>query len=83
MRWEIIKALGKYDEPKAAEALIRRLKEDGHQAEEALKSMGTIAEPPLIALLRNPDADLRKKACEVLKFVGGAATLKAMKAIPP
>jgi HEAT repeat protein len=82
LRWEIIKALGKYDEPKAAEALIERLKDDGHQAEEALKSMGAIAEPPLIALLRNPDADLRKKACEVLKFVGGAATLKAMKAIP-
>jgi hypothetical protein len=45
--------------------------------------MGPIAEPPLIALLKNPDADLRKKACEVLKFVGGAATLKAMKALPP
>jgi hypothetical protein len=83
LRWEIIKALGKYDEPKAAEALIERLKEDGHQAEEALRSMGQVAEPPLIALLRNPDADLRKKACEVLKFVGGAATLKAMKSIPP
>lgn len=83
LRWEIIKALGKYDEPKAAQALTQRLKDDGHQAEEALKSMGSVAEPPLIGLLRNPDADLRKKACEVLKFVGGAATLKAMSALPP
>src|SRR5262249_43156922 len=83
LRWEIIKALGKYDDPKAAEALVQRLKDDGHQAEEALKSMGPVAEPPLIGLLRNPDADLRKKACEVLKFVGGAATLKAMRALPP
>ena len=45
--------------------------------------MGSVAEPPLITLLRNPDADLRKKACEILKFVGGSATLKAMKAMPP
>jgi hypothetical protein len=83
LRWEVIKALGKYDEPKAAESLIGRLKDDGHLAEEALRSIGPVAEPPLITLLRNPDADLRKKACEILKFVGGDATLKAMKAIPP
>jgi hypothetical protein len=83
LRWELIKALGKYDDPKSAEALIGRFKEDGHLVEQSLKSMGPIAEPPLIALLRNPDADLRKKACEVLKFVGGAATLKAMRALPP
>src|SRR5262249_26793024 len=83
LRWDIIKSLGKYDDAKAAEALIQRLKDDGHLAEEALKSIGPVAEPPLIALLRNPDADLRKKACEILKFVGGKETLKAMKAIPP
>jgi HEAT repeats len=82
LRWDIIKALGKYDEPKAAEALIERFKEDGHLVEEALKSMGPVAEPPLISLLRNPDSDLRRKACVVLKFVGGAATLKAMAALP-
>ena len=68
---------------KAAEAIIERLKEDGHVVEDALKSMGSIAEPPLIALLRNPDADLRRKACEILKFVGTSATLKAMAKIPP
>ena len=27
--------------------------------------------------------ETRKKACEILKFVGGAATLKAMKAMRP
>jgi len=83
VRWDIIKALGKYDETKAAEALIGRLKEDGHQAEDALKTMGLVAEPPLIELLTNPDADLRKKACEVLKFVGGSETLKVMKSMRP
>ena len=83
LRWDIIKSLGKYDDAKAAEALIERFKEDGHLVEESLRSMGPVAEPPLIALLRNPDADLRKKACEILKFVGGTATLKAMQALPP
>ncbi len=45
--------------------------------------MGSIAEPALIALLRNRDEDLRRKACDILKFVGGSATLKAMGKIPP
>ena len=83
LRHEVIKTLGRYDDAKAAEAIISRFKDDGFQAEDALKSMGAVAEPPLIELLRNPDADIRKKACEILKFVGGAATLKAMAKIPP
>ena len=45
--------------------------------------MGPAAEPPLIDMLRHPDSDMRKKACEILKFVGGEATLKAMAKIPP
>jgi hypothetical protein len=83
LRWDVIKSLGKYDDVKAAEALIDRLKEDGHLVENELRGMGAIAEPPLIKLLRNPDEDLRKKACDILKFVGGSATLKAMSRIPP
>ena len=83
LRWDVIKSLGKYDDVKAAEALIDRLKEDGHIVEGELRGMGSIAEPPLIALLRNPDDDLRRKACNILKFVGGSATLKAMSKIPP
>ena len=83
LRWDVIKSLGKYDDASAAQALIQRIKEDGHLVEESLKSMGPAAEPPLIAMLRNPDADIRKKACEILKFVGGAATLKAMAKLPP
>jgi HEAT repeats len=83
LRWDIIKALGKYDDVKAAAALIDRLKEDGHIVEGELRGMGSIAEQPLIALLRNPDDDLRRKACNILKFVGGSATLKAMSKIPP
>ena len=83
VRWDIIKALAKYDDPKAVEVLIGRLKEDGHQAEEALQTMGSVAELPLIELLTNPDADLRKKACEILKFTGGGSTLNAMKSMRP
>ena len=83
LRWDVIKSLGKYDDAKAAEALIDRLKEDGHIVEGELRSMGSVAEQPLIALLRNPDDDLRRKACNILKFVGGSATLKAMSKIPP
>ena len=72
LRWDVIKSLGKYDDVKAADALIDRLKEDGHIVEAELRGMGSIAEQPLIALLRNPDDDLRRKACNILKFVGGS-----------
>ncbi len=33
LRWDVIKSLGKYDDVKAAEALIDRLEEDGHIVE--------------------------------------------------
>ena len=44
--------------------------------------MGPIAEPALIERLTNPDADVRKRACEILKEIGGREALKAMHALP-
>jgi hypothetical protein len=36
----------------------------------------------VIPLLRSPDPDLRRKACEVLKFIGGQETLRVMQSLP-
>jgi hypothetical protein len=82
VRSEAIKALGKFQDPKAVEAVVDQLKNDGFAAEAALKDMGPTAEPAVIGLLRNPDPDLRRKACEVLQQVGAQETLKAMQSIP-
>ena len=40
LRHEVIKTLGRYDDAKAAEALVSRFKEDGFQVEDALEEHG-------------------------------------------
>ncbi len=82
VRSESIKALGKYREPRAAEAIVTVLKEDGFATEDALKSMGELAEPALIPVLRSPDAGLRRHACRILAQVGGQKTLVEMQSLP-
>ena len=82
VRHEAIKALGKSKDVRAVEPLIERFKEDGFQSEDALKALGSVAEPALIARLKDGDAEIRRKACNILKVVGGRDTLKAMDAMP-
>jgi hypothetical protein len=83
VRKHAIKVLGKYKDVRAALPVAARLKEDGFEAEEALKEMGSIAEPALIAQLKSADSETRRRACNILKDVGGLETLKAMRSIPP
>ena len=83
VRGDAIKALGKYQDRQAAEAIVAVFKEDGFAVEAALKEMGPVAETAVIPLLRSPDPDLRRKGCEVLKFIGGQETLLTMQACPP
>ena len=83
VRSEAIKALGKYPELRAAEAVVTVMKEDGFAVEDALKAMGEVAEPALIPVLRNADSGLRRHACRILAQIGGQATLAAMPALPP
>lgn len=82
VRHEAIKALGKIKDPRGVEPIVQRLKEDGFQAKDALKEMGAIAEPALIERLTNPDPDIRRNVCDLLKDIGGKDTLKAMQALP-
>jgi hypothetical protein len=82
VRHEAIKALGKSKDDRAVEPLIERFKEDGFQSEDALKELGSIAEPALIARLRDGNPEIRRKACDILKVIGGLETLKAMQSIP-
>jgi hypothetical protein len=78
-----VKVLGKYKDVRAAEPIADRLNEDGFEAEAALKEMGSVAEPALIERLKSPDTETRRRACNILKEIGGEETLKAMRSIPP
>jgi HEAT repeat protein len=82
VRHEAIKALAKIKDPRAVEPILARIKEDGFQVEDALKEMGAVAEPALIERLTNPDREIRRRACVILKEVGGRETLKAMQSLP-
>jgi predicted Zn finger-like uncharacterized protein len=71
-RGEAMKALGRLKDERAAEPLAERLEElfDRHDAEEALKSMGPIAEKAVLARLNHHDFQLRITVCEVLAAIG-------------
>jgi hypothetical protein len=82
VRSDAIKALGKYREPRAAEAIVTVIKEDGFAVEDALKSLGEVAEPAVITLLRSPDSGVRRHACQILAEIGGQKTLVEMQSLP-
>jgi hypothetical protein len=83
VRKEAVKTLGKFNDPRAIEAIIACFKEDGFEAEAALKEIGPPAEPALIARLSDPDPDIRRKVCDVLRQIGGIETLNTMKKMRP
>ncbi len=83
VRSDAIKALGKYREPRAAEAIVTMIREDGFAVEDAVRSMGDVAEPALITLLRSPDSGVRGHACRILAEIGGQKTLIEMQFLPP
>jgi HEAT repeat protein len=82
VRSEAIKALGKYQDIRAAEAIVTVIKDDGFAAEDALKGMGQLAEPAVIPLLRHGESRLRSTACDILAVIGGQETLKTMQSLP-
>jgi hypothetical protein len=81
-RREAIQQLARLREASAAPAIAQRLADDWPEAEKALRSMGDVAEPAVIAMLKSGDDRIRKTACEVLRDIGGQAALDAMLALP-
>ncbi len=71
-RRQAMKALGRLKDERAAEPLAERLEEffDRHDAAEALKSMGTIAEKAVLARLNHHDWQVSTTVCEILGAVG-------------
>jgi HEAT repeat protein len=83
VRRRAIKTLAEYKDPRSIEPIAERLQEDAFEAKDALIRMGSMVEPAMIDRLRHHESRIRSMACEVLMYVGGIETLKAMQSIPP
>jgi HEAT repeat protein len=74
-----IVALSKTDDQRAVNAIAAALPTNTREASQALKSMGAKAEEPTLPYLKWGDSSVRRAACDVLRVVGGAASLKELK----
>ena len=82
VRQEAMKGAGEIKDSGNVEPIIAQDSRKRWSGRGSIKEMGPVAEQALIERLANPDSGVRRRACEILKFVGGKATLKAMQAIP-
>ena len=76
-----IEALGKLKDERAAEPLAKLVAEPGPrvQAAKALQSLGARAEKAVLGLLTHAEPEVRQEACRLLKEIGTAASLPALK----
>ena len=67
---EMIQALGKLRDPRAAGPPARRLSNFGDRshAGKALRELGPVAEPEVLKCLQHRDAGVRTEACKILKY---------------
>jgi S1-C subfamily serine protease len=78
-----IASLAKIPDRRSAEKLAGLIPEssDRVHALQALKKMGSLAEPAVIKLLKHGDKHVRKYACDLLAELGGAKSIAALKAL--
>jgi hypothetical protein len=79
-RRAIFKALARLQDERACEPLALHLEDfkDCHEAAEALKVMGPIAEKAVLKRLQHPDHWVRWEACKVLRVIGTKESLAAL-----
>lgn len=71
-RRDAMKALGRLKDERAVEPIAGRLEElsESHDATEALKAMGPIAEKAVLARLNHHDLFVRQAVCDILGAIG-------------
>ncbi len=74
-----VEALGRLKSPAAAEAVAEQLPRCRGEAGKALRAMGPVAEAATIPWIKDRDHWVRSEALEVLKAIGGPASLAALK----
>lgn len=82
-RGDAMKALGRLKDARAAEPIAARLGEffDRHDAEEALKAMGPIAEKAVLARLNHHEWGVRISVCDILAAIGTKQSLPALEKV--
>ncbi len=82
-RGEAMKALARLKDERAVEPIAQRLEEffDRHEAEEALKAMGPMAEKAVLARLNHHDWLVRKAVCDVLGAIGTKESIPALEKV--
>jgi HEAT repeat protein len=84
IRDQVIQILARLRDPRAAGPLAARLVDDTFgRAVQALIAIGPPAETAVIEQLRSPDPGARRRACEVLKEIGGMDALIVMRDARP
>lgn len=78
VRGEAIPALAKFKTAAAAEAAAAQAVHNQREAEAAMKAMGPVAEPAVIAMLEDSDFWVRRTAANVLAEIGGKQALAAL-----
>ena len=75
-----MKALAQIGGKEAAEKIAARVPNstDSLTAARALKEMGAVAEPAVIKLLEHDAHDVRSRACDILREIGGQKSLAAI-----
>ncbi len=78
-----MKALGRIKDERAAEPLAERLEDffDRHDAAEALKQMGPVAEKAVLARLNHHDWQVRQPVCEILQVIGTKQSIPALEKV--
>jgi len=81
-RTEAIKSLGKLKDPRAAEALARRLAPIQHRmaASEALIAIGPEAEKTVLPYLKSEDVFVRHEVCKILEAIGTHKSVAPLRA---
>ena len=82
IRGRAMDVLGGLGDERAAAPIAQRLKDpaDRASAARALRALGRAAEDPTIALLADPDPEVRDEACKVLGEIGGPKSIAALQA---
>ena len=82
-RRRVIEILGGLGDARAAKPIAERLRDpmDRKPAARALRALGKVAEPAVVALLADESPSVRGDACALLGDIGGAKSVAALKKI--
>lgn len=82
-RQAIFRLLARFKDERACEPLAHYLEDfaTSHDAAEALKSMGSIAEKAVLKRLQHPDASVRREVCELLQVIGTKESIPALEKV--